>query len=326
MAPLAWMFAFLITRRDRAAIFMFVLICFCKEEYPVMGFVLGAALFYGDRKKIGGWFCLISAVWGVGVFVVRPWMIGPARQYTDAVSQGTGLLMFLEPQGLKKLVMRQLQLFLPLVPLLCWSSVSWSVGHLFKVVRHRVLLPIICLLTMLGIRFAGGFWDNHRVAPLAVISAFVVIYWLGDRPLTRRKVQWFAVLLFAFAFPSLELGSRYWRGKSFKKHCPTSEGRLESLRVAADYLRHHVDGAVLASGNLIPPLVDLPGISHVGAATGEEFKYFFVEKNVNRNTWPIEPQDFDRIEESWRKNPSSRVVLDDEYILLLENTRVLPLY
>jgi hypothetical protein len=182
----------------------------------------------------------------------------------------------------------------------------------------RMAVPMAVLLTLLAIRFAGGYWGNHRVAPLGVASAFYVVYWLGNMNIPRRTLTIFSISILALSFADLELGSRYWLGKPFKKHCVPSEARLTSLAKASDYLRAHADGAVLAGGNLIPPLVDLPCIAHLGDTRATEFKYLFVEKGTQRNPWPISAEEFTKVEQSWRGNPKGQVIQDDEFVLLME--------
>ena len=310
LAPLAWMFAFLFAGRNMAAIAMFILTLMCKEEYPVVGFVLGAVLFLKGRKQTGLVFCVLGALWAVGVFFVRPLMLGPSDFHTNTVAHGEGARFFQDLGGLKILLQRNLEIFLPIVILLYGRGLVPNL--------KRMAVPMAALLTLLAIRYAGGYWGNHRVAPLSVASGFFVIYWLGKMQIPPRTVAVFAGCLLALSFADLELGSRYWLGKPFKKHCVASEGRLASLSRAAEYLRAHQDGAVLAGGNLIPPMVDLPGIGHLGDTQATEFKYLFIEKGTQRNPWPITPDEFTSVEQSWRSNPQGHVIQDDEFVLLME--------
>ena len=310
LAPLAWMFAFLLVENHKAAMLCFVLTLFCKEEYPVMGFALAAAMLTLRQRKSAIAFLTLSAVWAVIVFVVRPAMLGPSDFHTNTVAHGEGVQFFLSTEGLKVLAIRHLELILPAVLLISTRGLSahWK----------QFVIPGAALVTLLAIRYAGGYWGNHRVAPLGVTSVFLVIFYLRDKALPRRIVTIFACALLALSFADIETGSRYWRGKPFKKHCPANSERLAALDLAAGYLRAHRDGAVLAGGNLIPPLVDLAGIAHVGDTQATEFKYLFLEKGPLRNPWPITPDELTAVEVSWRQNPSSRVIQDDDYVLLIE--------
>jgi hypothetical protein len=310
LAPLAWMLAFLFAGMDKAAFLMFFLTLICKEEYPVVGFMLGVAMILKGRKRTGLAFSILSVIWAVGVFLVRPVLLGPSDFHTNTVSNVEGAQFFHHLDGLKILLQRNLELLVPIGVLLYGRGPAPGL--------KRMAVPMAVLLTVLAIRYAGGYWGNHRVAPLGVASAFFVIYWLCNMSIPARTLKVFAVSILALSFADLELGSRYWLGKPFKKHCVPSEGRLASLAKAADYLKANVDGAVLAGGNLIPPMVDLPGIGHLGDTQATEFKYLFVEKGPQRNPWPISPEEFSKVEQSWRGNPKSRVIQDDEYVLLME--------
>lgn len=310
VAPLSWMFAFILAERFTPAGLMLLLTLFCKEEYPFVGIAVGAVLWFEGRKKISLRFAAMSVIWAIGVFIVRPRVLGPASMYTDAVSHGQGISMLTDPDGLSLMLRRGIEMSLPLLPLL--------IGRVTTDQRRSYLFPAAVLLVLLMIRLAGGYWGNHRVAPLGVVTAFLAVFYLQNTLLTRTRLIGFGLCLLALAWPSLELGSRNWRGKSFKKHCPAEPARLASLNAAAMTLRERTDGAVLAQGNLIPPLVDLPGIAHVGATNGAGFRYLLIEKNNFRNTWPVSPEEFQKIERSWTDDPNVSKIIDDDWVLLLE--------
>jgi hypothetical protein len=122
------------------------------------------------------------------------------------------------------------------------------------------------------------------------------------------------------AFPAIELGSRFWRGKSFKKHCPHDPVRLTEINTAIKILRERVDGAVLAQGNLIPPAVDLPQIAHLGATSTKSFKYLLIEKGAYRNSWPMSSDQIRAVESAWRIDSNVVEVFEGAAVVLLERS------
>jgi hypothetical protein len=176
-------------------------------------------------------------------------------------------------------------------------------------------------LALIAIRVIGGYYGNHRAAPLAVIAGFIIIgsfdQNVSSQPL--RKVL-FCIFLLGTAAPFLELGSRVWVNKPFKKHCPASPGRIEALNEVTSYLSSVNAERVLASGNLVPHLVRLPGIAQIGATKANDFRFFVVEKHDYRSTWPISADEMKQVENDWRNRPGVNVLRDDQHVLLIENT------
>jgi hypothetical protein len=122
------------------------------------------------------------------------------------------------------------------------------------------------------------------------------------------------------AAPFLELGSRTWRDKPFKKHCPASPGRIAALNEVTSYIYSVGATRVLAGGNIVPHLVNVPGVAQIGATKADNFRFFIVEKYDYRNTWPISSEEMNQIEDAWRKRPGVRVLRDDQHVVLLENS------
>lgn len=310
LAPLSWMLAMLLIQRYRLAVMWLLLLLACKEEYPFVGLAVGAFLWARGLRKVSIPFLLISSLWAVGVFVLRPALLGPSSMYTDAVSEGQGLGLVKTWEGLAPILNRGLQWGLPLIPLFFLSQK--------KLLTKDFILPALVTLVLVAIRLAGGYWGNHRAAPLAVAGAYVAIFALKDAPISRARVRASMILLIALAAPSLELGTRVWRHKPFKKHCPQPDGRLESLARAEKILRQDLKGPVLAQGNLIPRIVDLPGLAHLGASHRKDFRYLFIEKPTYRNTWPLTEDEFKKAEQSWLQSPEVVRLIDDEYVLLVQ--------
>jgi len=318
LAPLSWMLAFLYLGWDLPALAMFALALACKEEYPLVGLLLSAALWKLQRARSALGFFIVSVVWAVGVFVVRPYLIGPAALYTDAVAQGAGLQLLITYDGARQVLIRIGCLVLPFL-FVTFNQQSLSKEFAAKRADFvPALVPVVCLVALVSVRIAGGYWGNHRAAPLVAPAVFCFVYLLGKRSLSISRLVAFFVLTLALAFPALELGSRVWRGKAFKKHCPVDPERLTALQESMDYIRENDDGPALVQGNLVPSMVDVLGVSQVGATKERGFSYLLIEKESQRNTWPLSEEQFSALETWWRTNEEKRIVRDDKYVLLME--------
>ena len=313
LAPLSWMLAFLFSGFWRRTFVAMILAFLCKEEYPAATLLLGLALLFQGHRREGLWISMVSGLWLLGVFVVRPFVIGPSGMYSDAVSSGGGLALLLEIETLGPILKRLLFVLLP-------ASVIW-----FAMGRRRpdqwrfVELILTMIFVMVAVRLLGGYWGNHRSAPLSVMAAYLGIGMAGTwRPTKHAKISLglTAVLLI---LPGIETGTRLLRGRDFKKHCPNEPSRLAAISVAENMIRANPDGPVLAEGNLLPRLVDLPGIAQIGATKSLDFKYFLTEKYTARNPWPLSEDSYRSEEQRWRTKPNTHVLIDNDWILLIRH-------
>ncbi len=316
LAPLAWTLAFLYAGRDRLAFVMLLLLLACKEEFPVVGMFLGAALIIQNRKRIGFSILVISGAWFCSVFFLRPILLGKSDYYTSAMMAANGVNVIGASTWLFSMAELLFWVFMPTLLL----RASKRVG--FKSIKSDSWL-VICLgvaLLLIAIRVIGGYWGNHRAAPLAVLAAFMLLG-VDDYVFTSRRLRviLFCAFLIGTSAPFFELGSRVFRDKPFKRHCPASQGRIAALNDVVSYLSGVGATGVLAGGNIVPHLVDLPGIAQIGATKAYDFRFFVVEKGEYRNTWPISSGEMKLIEDEWRSRPGVKVLRDDEYVVLLEN-------
>ena len=312
LAPLSWMFAFLLANQYWPSLLMLILMLACKEEYPFVGFAVGCVLWMRSERKFSAIYLAVSIAWALGVFLVRPALLGPASMYTEAVSRGHGLELLMGWDGISSIGWRLIELFLTILLLLS--------NRRPKTDKSPYLIPIAAMVVLLAIRFAGGYWGNHRAAPLAVAGAFMVPFVLRTASLSPSRLRMFALCMVVLAFPSLELGARFWRGKPFKNHCPATAGRIESIMLAQKELRSLPGGILLAQGNLVPQLVDLPGIAHLGATHSKDFRYLLIEKGEFRNTWPLSKTEFEETERKWLQFPGIKKIIEDQNVLLIDRT------
>lgn len=317
LAPLAWMLAFLYAGRDRLAIVTLLILLACKEEFPVVGLCLGGVLIVQNRKRVGFGILAISGAWFCIVFFLRPMLLGKSDYYTSAMIAASGVNGIGTNTWLFSLAELLVWIFMPILLLRANKSIG------FKSFRDDPFL-MICLsvaLLLIAIRVIGGYWGNHRAAPLAALAGFMLIGTDDQmsKSLPTRKFLFFAFTV-AMVVPFLELGSRTWRDKPFKKHCPSSPERIDALNEVVNYLSGVRAERVLAGGNIVPHLVHIPGIAQIGATKAANFRFFVVEKGEYRNTWPISSDEMKQIEGDWRKRPGVSVLRDDQHVVLLENS------
>lgn len=316
LAPLAWLLASIYARKDRLAIMMLVLLLLCKEEFPVLGVFLGGILILQDRKRVGFVILAISGAWFCAVFFLRPILLGKSDYYTSAIMAANGITGVGTTTWLFPLSEVLLWIFMPVFILRARKNFSFN-----SLRSDSWLLVCLALISLLiAIRIIGGYWGNHRAAPLAVLAGFMLIGandQMSESLRSRRLL--FCVSVLAIALPYLELGSRAWMDKPFKKHCPPSPGRIEALNEVVSYLSSVGATRVLAGGNIVPHLVHLPGVAQIGATKARDFRFFVVEKAENRNTWPISSGEMKRIENEWRERPGVSLLRDDQYVVLFEN-------
>lgn len=315
LAPLSWMLAFIFAGHWRSAISAMIVTLLCKEEYPAATMMMGTVLMIIGPRTKGWWIALISALWLLGVFVARPLLMGSSQMYTDAVSSGNGLNLLLSIETIAPVLTRIFYVFAPVLLILFLSTGNRHIDRKFD--RKFVMIVLSLAFVMIAVRLLGGYWGNHRSAPLSVMSAFLVIGVGGLWTPSKRALVALSILGALLVLPGLEPGSRYLRGRDFKKHCPGIPERLAAISQAESIMRNTSDGPIMAGGNLVPRLADLPGISQIGATKNNDFRYFLTEKHPMRNTWPLSKGDYQAIEDYWRTKPSAQVLMDDDWILLI---------
>ena len=313
LAPLSWMMAFMFAGYWRGVFIAMILTFLCKEEYPAATLMLGGVLWWQGHRLQGLWMAIISGLWLVGVFLVRPLYLGSASMYADAVSSGSGLAMLGHWDEFVPLLKRLLCLMVP--ALWMW----FAAGRSRHVALHFLFGISAMLAAMIGVRLLGGYWGHHRSAPLSIFAAYLVIAIAADYVPTKRAAAGIWMMAAILILPGLEPGTRLYRGRDFKRHCPHDPQRLTAINDAELMIRAGGDGPVLAQGNLVPRLVDLPGTSQVGATKASSFRYFLSETHAYRNPWPLTVEAYSQIEQTWRSNPHSRVLLDTPWILLIRN-------
>jgi hypothetical protein len=315
--PLALTCLFLWQQQWRAAITSFFFCLLCKEEYPVVGIAVAAALFLTGKRRPANWFLAMSIAWGILAFVIRPLVLGASGQYTGSVENAEGILYLTDPEKLKAVATWTLSWMLPLVPL-WWAGLRDNGFH-----RHIVkrALPILAMIaSLLAIRLAGGWWFSHRsIAPVTALA-----FATGLALPVKRAPRWLwpvaGLLLVATSWQAIRPSLRYWSGKDIAPHCPADAGRISSLDQATDRLLAEREGKALVQGNLIPRIVERDNIHHLGATTQDpaSFRWLLVEKNGLGQAWPGTPEMLSETVRQWRASGDVQKIIDEPNVLLLE--------
>jgi hypothetical protein len=317
LAPLSWMMAFMVAHDWRKAFGAMLIAFLCKEEYPAATMILAGVLWWQGQTRIAVWIAVMSGLWLIGVFFVRPAFMDSATMYTDAVSSGGGLSLLFEWDGLGVIFKRLLLVILPAGWLLMWMTRE---GKRPRSIDVRIFGAIAAMFfVMIAVRLLGGYWGNHRSAPLSIFMSYFVIVVARDYAPSKRALAAMSFMAAVLILPGLETGSRLYRGRDLKRHCPGDPKRLAAISEAETLIRTLHDGPVLAAGNLVPRLADLPGIAQIGATKSDQFRYFLTETYAMRNPWPLSVTAYDQIENTWRSSTNSRVLLDNQWILLIRN-------
>jgi hypothetical protein len=315
IAPLSFSCYFLVMGRLTPALLCFSVTLFCKEEFPVAGLALASGLFWLRRWSEGFKFLFLSIFWGILAFGLRPLLIGPAPQYTGELMTGQGLMALFGGDALRQLAGILGAFAAPFGLLWFWvrKQLTWR--------EPDFRLFGLLFLTMFAVRFVGGWWANHRSAPLLVPFLFLSLPLLrAGGGLSSKRWALLFFLLFAWSWNPLQKAAKTWVGTSWKAHCPLQEDRKKNLSAAVNYLLQHSDGKALVQGHLLPALVERDELSHLGASSVPEgeVRYLLVEKMPLGNPWPWNEAELSQALERWRGHPEVELVLENEHALLLK--------
>jgi hypothetical protein len=262
---------------------------------------------------LGLWTFVLSLSWSLGVFVLRPVFLGKSDFYTSAMIAGRGLY---GSEGFSVWLIGAQALLMVLGPWMLLYSWDQLRKDLFDR-RSTLWLAITAVVVLLLIRLVGGYWENHRMAPLAITAAFMILGGTKTDVISGWRKKWSVLMCIGIIWPAFEQGGRIWRARPFKTHCPSEMARVNSISAAVGYLESTQATDVLASGNLVSRIAFLPGVEQVGASRAKDFNFFLVEKSSYRNTWPLSQQEFLEVERAWRQRADVVVLRDDQYVLLM---------
>lgn len=302
-------------RRNGLLLVALVLLFACKEEFVFAGFMLAAALWLrGDRRFAVG-VAGVSAVWLVGVYGLRPWLMGPTFDHSERLIRGLEegwrqyLWLRVEPAQLSRVG----SLLVALAPLLIWT---W---------RER-LKPdwgwLLVLLPLMGIRFLGMAWRFHYSAPLMAAALMGLLPVLR----ARRPPAWVLVSTLALLITTNENNLRScWRTlmtpQAYPVRCPEIPGRMESIARGVDLLAKEQAGPALVGGNFVALLADRRDeLYAVGSPQPPErlvYEWVLMEKPPRGEIYvPLTHEFMDGLINSWRQDAATRIIIDDPHVFM----------
>jgi len=293
-----------------------------KEEYPFSVILLGLWYIVKERDyKYGSLIFGISASYILFVWGLRPILFG------DTVPHGTDFIhrLFFEPVSLFTQYVhkfnhlrRAIELFIPLIPI-------FYILKKQKIHVNYDILPLIIAPFLL--RFIPGDWRWHYSGPFAAYILFIFIP-VGKEFYFSKKLFIFSMalifLLHGGTF-SKSMNGLFYTDKGL---CPAIPGRLKSINQGINYLLEHNEGNALVQGNILPPLVKRPRIYSIAYPYMNRFKqekdkvnyvykYIMVEKKYG-DRYPIKDDRFEELIKIWRNMENTKIIMEDEFILLLE--------
>jgi hypothetical protein len=253
-----------------------------------------------------------ALAWGLFVFVLRARWVGPTEHY------GLALLKpwLLHPvhASLTRLGDRPawrdlLHLTLPFVPLTVWL---WRA-------RERILWAPLALLAPLAlIRLLSGKWGAHYGVVVTACLLMAVLPALVRREPPRWVLASALVLL--VAVQAQNVGRRAWGSLSgTRAACPADPQRLAELAAADLRVRALAQEPLYAAGNLVPALVQLPHIRHLGSATPPASGSFVVllERAPTGSTWPSRREALDAQLAGWERQGRLTALMEGRFVRLL---------
>jgi len=300
-------------RRNGVLLVGLVLLFACKEEFAFGGLMVAVALALRGQRRFAVGVALLSLAWLWGVYVLRPWWLGPTQGYGHRLLEGWDagapdyLGRRLSPQHLSRMG----TLVLAFLPLAVW---------MWRERLHPDWAWLLVLLPMLGIRLLAMAWRHHYVAP--VVAALVV----GVLPAlrVRRPPAWVmattAALLLTTNVPNLRHVSRtVFSSATFPERCPGNSERLASISRGLDVIAAHPEGAALLGGNLLTPVTRRRDVFMVGgpqSTADTVYDWVLVEKPPSGDPWPLAAEHVDALIAGWRLTPGARVLIDDAHVFL----------
>jgi hypothetical protein len=303
--PMAALGAALLLERHGWALAWLVVLLTCKEEFPFVGLALGAGLLVAGPRRLGAAMLVTSGLWLLGVYGVRPYVLGPVMAY--AAQPFDPNVSRLSPKALQGFG----DLVVALVPVSVWLGVQ-------RAPAPRAWLLALPLAPLLGIRFLSAAWGDHYGAVVTSCAVMVLAALLAGREVPR----WLLAVTVALVLVGNERPLRaLWADlradvASQSPGCATMPGRVEAVRSALELARA-LPGPLLVGGNLLPWLaergdvfaVDGPAPAQLNPAT------ILLEKPPRGDRWAVtNERSLAVIAEARAK--AVRVLQDDAFVFL----------
>lgn len=313
LATLAWACVLLRRQRFETSLFLFFLCCLFKEEYALyLFFISGFLAFkYPKQRFLSGAYFVVSCLWLIGVFYVRPKFadvyVGYEHAFGEGLSQTTKLANFYSNWNNWKTL---LLIALPIVPLLFLRV---------KLTYERRLLTFL-LLMMIGVRIFGLWWFPHRSVQLIVVALWAFLPQMERTYYPQKYYRLVSTLAWLCFFGSAQPHLKYVRtlwGEPYKKSCPREEGRLASIDVAFQRLREDPMPVAAVQSNLVPGLADRDNVVLLEGNFLEKVHYILLEKPPYGDVWPQTEEANQILQVQLLQSGDWTPVINDPHILLL---------
>ncbi len=298
---------------DALLLVALVLFFACKEEHVFCGPFLAFGLLAQGRMRVAATALLMSAAWGVFVFVLRPGLLGPTVPYLHETlaefsrAPTATLIDLARAPELRRLG----TLLVPFTPLAVWSA---------RTKRAPSWALLLATLPLLASRFLAGKWGYQYGPPLIGLWVAALVPALA----WARVAWWVPVATLFLLATSLENPLRRAIARlqpSGPTVCSGDPSRLEGLQTGLEYLHQHRDDAALVSSTLVAPLADRPEIYSLGSSqrlSRSRYRYLFLEKPPFGYDWPLSREEVHAKIEAYRRRPDTRVIFENQYVLLAE--------
>jgi hypothetical protein len=318
-----WMVVALERRRFGTCVAAFCLLLACKEEFPFVGPILAAVLWRRGQRPWAFVVAVVSLMWGLGVFFVRPLVVGPTVAYHAVPFEGLlehPATYFWDRVASRDLRVNLTNMLVPVVPLGLWLHTRY----------HR--RPSVILLALAGpvvaLRFLTMKWGYHYHAVTMAAAVAAMVPALEGRNVPRWLLGATCGLLVWVNQGHLRDAAGLLRHgvQPTTPYCPLDSGRLASLEQGRALVREHGHGRRLLIGmNLLPRLVDLPNTFSVDmpdsdSAGRQPYDVVFFEKPPHGMRWGPTHDRLNILLERWRQQPGTRVWLDDANVFVAEGS------
>jgi hypothetical protein len=282
-----------------------------KEEFVFS--LLCLAIVCWRRSRPAALTLLAAALaWGLFVFFLRPRWLGPTEHYGLALLKPWLLHpvhALLTRFGDRPAWRDLLHLTLPFVPIAVWV---WRA-------RERVLWePLVLLAPLAAIRLLSGKWGAHYGVVVTACLLMAILPALVRREPPRWVLA--SALTVLVLVQAQNVGRHAWQSLSgTRATCPADPRRLAELSAADLRVRELAGEPLYAAGNLVPALVQLPRIRHLGSARAPASGSFLVllERAPTGSTWPAGREALDAQLAGWDRQGRVSALMEGQFVRLL---------
>jgi uncharacterized membrane protein len=330
--PLLCSLSFYYLKNYRAMLISIILLFSCREEFPLVGIMLGLVLLFTKEKKWGLITLISSLIWALFAFKIRPLIFaGDFSNYGGTLIQSFINNPLAQIKSLFEIgtIRMFLARTIPLLLIINFSAVKKHFPHL--------ILAFIITSPIFGIRFASNSWGFHYGTAPVIALWFILLPALNESltmtspPMNqwRIRISWsFLIITFLTPVTKNNWDNWFaWGGFEFgHKQCLNQTTRLKEIKDAQKWITNSPHNKILLGGNLISTQLissqDHPEKEFYflgGPSSGHQLNYnvVMVEKPPSGDAWPIGQDRIKSLIENWRKS-GLKIIIDNDSIFLAE--------